>query len=270
MTERNNLTSPATKKSTPTKKPRRSAKKPPRIPSLPMDEWIAEVRAASIKSNLEYRKHHEQYKPAGWPGYPHRAYKDFPGWPVVCQTNNQFGYQAERAKGFLPYHEAVLKAHSFKLPTHEAWLSYVQECGENWDETIPKRPDIFYKKEWNGWGDWLGNSVDTRLSANQKVIEKNLAVLYVYHPTHFSFPENLYRFDTELGGISVVRNNIMEHGHHLVQAYWYDHTKNDIIQRIINSMSTEWNMGTSKDRLVFNIHDVCWELSNLMDPVRIM
>lgn len=249
---------------------RRTTKKPVYVPSLPYEEWLAEVRAANIKSKSEYTRHHEEYKPSGWPAYPNRAYqKVWVGWVDALQTTNQFGFTQDKAENFQPYAQAVLQVHKMKLPTMSAWMDYVKECGDNWDETIPKRPDLFYKKDWVSWGDWLGNSVDTRLAAHQRVIEKNLSVFYVYHPTHYTFPGNLFRFEIDPAGIQSVRSKINEHQHQLVTAYWYDQSKSELIQQIINGMTSEWNMGSSKDRLTYNIHDVCWELDYVLERVRI-
>jgi len=53
-----------------------------------------------------------------------------------------------------PYEEARKYAQSLKLKNYKEWLKHTKS--ENFPRDIPKKPDEYYKKEFKGYGDFLG------------------------------------------------------------------------------------------------------------------
>lgn len=55
---------------------------------------------------------------------------------------------------FLPFEEAKAYARSLKLANRKQWFNHCNKVDMPVD--IPRNPDYVYKKDWKGWGDWLG------------------------------------------------------------------------------------------------------------------
>jgi len=55
---------------------------------------------------------------------------------------------------YRPFSEAREVVRTLKLKNREEWYKYCKS-GKKPDD-IAARPDVAYKKEWKGWGDWLG------------------------------------------------------------------------------------------------------------------
>jgi hypothetical protein len=55
---------------------------------------------------------------------------------------------------FRPFPEARDYVRSLKLKNRDEWYEYCKSG--NKPDDISARPDVAYKKEWKGWGDWLG------------------------------------------------------------------------------------------------------------------
>jgi hypothetical protein len=66
---------------------------------------------------------------------------------------NTFRYNGLIAK-FRPFHIAREFAHKLKLKNQKEWYNYCSS-GRKPDD-IPANVPLAFKKEWNGWGDWLG------------------------------------------------------------------------------------------------------------------
>jgi hypothetical protein len=56
--------------------------------------------------------------------------------------------------GFRSFTKARKFTHNLKLETREDWRKYCRSGKKHID--IPATPDLIYKKQWKGWGDWLG------------------------------------------------------------------------------------------------------------------
>jgi len=68
----------------------------------------------------------------------------------------------EKHKQFLPFNKAREFVQTLKIRNHTDWMTY-GKSGKLPDD-IPSNPNRTYKKEWKGWGDWLGTgTIATRL-----------------------------------------------------------------------------------------------------------
>ena len=87
-------------------------------------------------------------KPEDIPSAPNTTYKDkgWNGWSDFLGTN--------RSRNYRQFENAIKFVHSLKLKSQSDWKKYVKSGKLPLD--IPRSPKDGYKKNWKGWGDWLG------------------------------------------------------------------------------------------------------------------
>lgn len=56
-------------------------------------------------------------------------------------------------KKYLNYDEARRQVTSFNIKNRQAWIRFLQD--ERFPLKVPRYPDIYYYKEWEGWNSWL-------------------------------------------------------------------------------------------------------------------
>jgi hypothetical protein len=106
-----------------------------------------------IKSQSEWAKYCKSgKKPKDIPSTLHRTYKEWKGCGDFFGTGNLSSSQI--SKKYISFDEAKQFVQSLKLKNQEEWKEYCKS-GKRPD-TIPSAPNITYKKEWKGVGDWLG------------------------------------------------------------------------------------------------------------------
>lgn len=104
---------------------------------------------------LESRKQWQQYcksgdKPGDIPALPSRSYKDqWKGWGDWLGTRNVANFERK----FRSYSDAREFVHGLRLRSKEEWRQY---CKLGKPSDVPSSPDNAFRKEWKGWGDWLG------------------------------------------------------------------------------------------------------------------
>lgn len=113
-----------------------------------------------LKNEREWKEYCKSgKKPENMPSTPSRTYrKEWKGMGDWLDT----GYVANQKRNYQSFEDAREFAHSLKLNYFSDWKSYCKLSKKQKD--IPNYPNIVYKKEWIGWGDWLG----TGRIANQK------------------------------------------------------------------------------------------------------
>ena len=90
-------------------------------------------------------------KPDDIPNNPERPYKkDWKGWGDWLGT----GFIATHDREYRPFEEARAFANSLGLNSSSEWQQFCTS-GRKPDD-IPNNPERPYKKDWKGWGDWLG------------------------------------------------------------------------------------------------------------------
>lgn len=122
---------------------------------------FAEAREFVRKLGLKSQKEWQEYlksgkKPEDIPNYPNdtSAYRGYwKGWGDWLGT----GRIADQDKVFRPFAEAREFVHSLNLKNQQEWREYYKSPTKPQD--IPTNPQIIYKKEWKGWGYWLGTGV---------------------------------------------------------------------------------------------------------------
>ena len=159
----------------------KSKKKPADIPSMPhsvyedewqgLGDWLGTGRIApkdrkymsfeeareyvhnlELKSNKQWRAYCKSgNKPADIPVNPDKMYKkEWKGYGDWLGT----GRVADKNKEFRPFEEAREYVNSLGLKIQEDWREYCKSGKKPRD--IPNTPQRVYKKEWKGYGDWLG------------------------------------------------------------------------------------------------------------------
>jgi hypothetical protein len=110
------------------------------------------VRTLKLKSQKEWQEYCKYRKPYDIPSMPHKVYKD-KGWKGLGDWLGT-GYVASQNRQYRSLEECKEFVHKLGLKNREDWLKYCK-LG-NKPEDIPNYPNDPFKKEWKGWGDWLG------------------------------------------------------------------------------------------------------------------
>lgn len=110
------------------------------------------VQKFGFKNIAEYRKWCENNKPADIPYNPNRVYKN-KGWISMGDWLGT-GYIAPKNRKYRSFEETKKFAQSLKLSGQKEWGKFLKS-GKKPDD-IPTSPSTKYKKEWKGWGDFLG------------------------------------------------------------------------------------------------------------------
>jgi len=106
------------------------------------DQWIGYTKSGN--------------KPDDLPAYPMRTYRK-KGW------NGMSDWLANgRSNKLKSFTEAKKFVQKLKFTNRDDWVKYCKSGKKPID--IPKSPSAVYKKEWQGWGDWL----DSGFIATQK------------------------------------------------------------------------------------------------------
>jgi predicted transcriptional regulator len=105
-----------------------------------------------LKSGKEWKDRAKSSNfPKDIPKDPATTYKkQFEGWGIFLGTGNV------RTKDFISYKDAKKYALSLKLKSREEWKDHKKSS--NFPKDIPKDPQNTYKKQFEGWGDFLGTS----------------------------------------------------------------------------------------------------------------
>jgi len=117
-------------------------------------------------------------KPDDIPASPQGIYKnEWKGYGDWLGT----GVMAKKNKLFRPFKEAREFVRKLNLNTVEEWMTYCKSGDK--PEDIPFSPRDLYKKEFEGYGDWLG----TGNVANQKIKKQKIQSNVIQKSTSSSF-----------------------------------------------------------------------------------
>ena len=102
------------------------------------DEWFDYGNSGKLPKNIP-RQPYATYKNKGWKGMG-----DWLGTGNIALRN----------RVYLPFSKARTFIHSLSIQNSFQWRDYCKSGKKPAD--IPANPPQVYKKEWNGWRDWLG------------------------------------------------------------------------------------------------------------------
>lgn len=120
---------------------------------LSFDEARTYIHSLNLKGSKEYKQWWKKHKPNNIPYNPYRVYNDkWISWGDWLGT----GRIATNKIVYLPFKEAREYVHSLGLKSSNEWQEY---CISGKKPTnIPSNPQITYKNEWKGMGDWTGTN----------------------------------------------------------------------------------------------------------------
>ena len=118
------------------------------------------VRILGLKVKYEWEKYcRSGYKPDFIPANPDKVYQkkkwfNLTGWVDWTDWLGADIIDTKKRK-FLRFSEAREFVHSLNLKDSNDWKMYCKSGHK--PSKIPASPQNYYKKKWNGIGDWLGN-----------------------------------------------------------------------------------------------------------------
>ena len=92
-------------------------------------------------------------KPYNIPADPQKSYKEFTTWGDFLGTGNI----ANQNRKFRSYDKTKKFAQSQNVKSISEWRTFCKSGKK--PEDIPSNPQETYKKEWKGWGDFLGTGI---------------------------------------------------------------------------------------------------------------
>ena len=123
---------------------------------LSFEEAREHVRSLKLKGLKDWWVYCKSGKrPVNIPAAPHEAYKD--EWKGYGDWT---GTGKVRHTKFLPFEEAREYARSLNLDSVTSWNNFTKS--KKRPSNIPAQPEMTYKNEWQGWGNWLGKKLKKR------------------------------------------------------------------------------------------------------------
>jgi hypothetical protein len=121
---------------------------------LPFVEARKFARSLGLKNARDWEEYRKSgKKPNNVPSNPSRTYKkDWKGYGDWLGTGTPWPHDIH--KHIRPYVDARKFTHSLNLKTRQEWNKYCKSGNKPKD--IPSAPHLMYKKDWKGYGDWLG------------------------------------------------------------------------------------------------------------------
>jgi len=117
---------------------------------LPFVEARALLLSQNIQSSVAFRRWcAEKLRPPSIPSNPEQVYQEWPGWNAFLETIPQIP-----ARGWRSFPEAREFARGLNLSSQTAWRQFAGTARRPLD--VPKAPQFAYRREWEGWPDWLG------------------------------------------------------------------------------------------------------------------
>ena len=143
-------------------------------------KYVRELKISGLNGWIAYCKSGK--RPANIPASPHTAYRD--EWKGYGDWT---GTGKVRHTKFLSFKEAREYARSLNLYSSSSWDKFTKSNER--PSNIPANPEMTYKKDWEGWKNWLKKSddsftehlvpVETKVSSELDSAIKNLKNKYL-------------------------------------------------------------------------------------------
>ena len=126
------------------------------------------ISKLNLKSQSEWKNYTKSgQKPEDIPTNPNNVYKeDWKGFGDFLGTGNI----APRDKVYRSYVEAREFVHTLNLKSRNEWIKFAKSTNKPSD--IPASPNNTYKKEWKGFGDFLGNGNNSNRNREYRSFEE--------------------------------------------------------------------------------------------------
>ena len=103
------------------------------------EEWFTYARSGNLPKNIPRNPQGIVSYKKEWKGW-----EDFLGKPTI----------SKKFREVLDFKNAKKIIHKLNIKSQRGWNSYCKSGKK--PNNIPANPRIVYKKQWKGWGDWLG------------------------------------------------------------------------------------------------------------------
>lgn len=232
-------------------------KKPHHFRYIDKEYFIVKIARLGIVSVRQYIKWHKDCKPGGFPLHPERVYAC--RWSDLLKSDNKYLADLEyavRAINLVPYWEAVNLVQPLKLSTKREYLVAFDEG--RIPDGIPRQPHIRYTlfTKSGGWSAFLGKKAKDKILAAKHV--QPLLVLY-YSSEHNS---NIISIIIHRTGLSTLRKELIKKNIHVLKIFnWY----NDFGEHVFELMDRIGNKQKDNTWIFPNIHDILWELSDVLE-----
>ena len=133
-------------------------------------EYVRSLKLKGIKDWWVYCKSGK--RPANIPASAHTSYKD--EWKGY---GDWIGTGKVRHTKFLPFKEAREYARSLNLDSVTSWNNFTKS--KKRPSNIPANPEMTYKKDWQGWGNWLEKKLKKRQKKELQYLSYEKARQYV-------------------------------------------------------------------------------------------
>jgi len=129
------------------------------------------VQSLKLKNQREWDKYCKLgNKPRDIPNHANSTYKkDWKGWGNFLGT----GTIAHKDIQFRSFNSAQKFIQSLKLKNQREWGTYHKSS--NRPSNIPSNPRKIYKKDWKGWGDWLGTGTIANIEISEETLPWKIA-----------------------------------------------------------------------------------------------
>lgn len=215
------------------------------------------VRNEGISSVGQYSKWWTLNLPALIPKRPDRAYKkEWVSWSDFLGSKNIFPFIK---KTFRPFEEARTFAQQLALNTKTEWIKYAKSSSK--PEDIPSRPDLYYRKDWFTWKDWLGADI----ASIKRNIEASPAVFFIIQ--NYGRPNNVYQFGITMEGKETVIRAQSQQKFRIIQLFHCDIGFNwSIFAEKLGK--NYWESDRKDEYVITNINDFILQIHDFVEKIR--
>ena len=220
----------------------------------PYEEARKFALSLNLQSSYEWKIWHRENNPIHIPRYPSAVYEQWNIWSDFLGSKH---VHYTKRESFAPYNEAIKLVHSLRFDEPEEYRLWVKQHS---NYNLPVFPEVHYK-EWDGWLNFLGKSIVTRIDIAQNI---DNSILYIAH--HRGTPSNVYEIRVEKQGKIGIDARKAATGFTVEKMYLVNPDEVDVAKRIISMCSSEW---WERDHcfVVRNIYELMFQLDVLMYTV---
>ena len=158
------------------------------------------AQSLELKTSRQWREHSKNKNfPKAFPKKPQNSYKNngWKGWGDFLGTGNT----EPSLKKFRSFKNTKKYALSQNLKNTKEWAIHVKS--KDFPKDIPKSPSGVYKKEWRGWGDFLGTgnlSVKRKFRSYENIkryaqsLKLKNSAQWIKHTDSKTFPNDIPKF----------------------------------------------------------------------------
>lgn len=228
--------------------------------TLPYEKARTIILDETIGSSTQYEKWYKFNRPSNIPRNPDQIYKDkWNGWNHYLGNNNVSFVEEARKRTYIKYDEAHVIVRKLGLKRIEDWRALCK--AQKVPDGIPKRPDLYYRKHWISWKQFLG------YDHLERIIEEVSATKYLFVAKYYNMPQNVFKIDIT----NVKLEKMVEYARHqqfkLIKVYEYEEGF-DYKFYITRYGQPYWG-GEQGDYELYNVHSLIMDFDTRMLPAHL-